>query len=262
MLSAATKRWKGDYRFLISNLLLKDFRVRYRNMSLGFGWSIASPLVMMGVLTFIFTKVMPPSPNTKNFGAIVLCGLIPFNFFSLGWITGTASLIDNSGIIKRTTFPREIVPIGTVLANSLHFAIQLCLLLVIVLLYGYRPNANWILLPVVAALEILFVCGLALMFSAFDVYVRDTRYVVESANTILFWLVPIFYDFSIIPAKYKDIYAWNPVAAVVMAFRNILLENKTPADTLLLKLAIGTGASLALGFFLFGRLKRRFYDYL
>ncbi len=262
MLSVATKRWKGDYRFLIGNLLLKDFRVRYRNMSLGFGWSIASPLVMMGVLTFIFTQVMPPSPHTKNFGVFVLSGLIPFNFFSLSWVTGTVSLIDNTGIIKRTTFPREIVPIGSVLANSMHFVIQLVLLIVIVLLYGYRPNLNWLLLPVVAGLEILFVCGLALMFSAFDVYVRDTRYVVESANTVLFWLVPIFYSSNIVPTKFVDIYNWNPIAAVVMAFRNILLENKTPADTLLIKLTIGTCASLAVGFFIFGRLKRRFYDYL
>src|SRR5260370_1262900 len=115
------------------------------------------------------------------------------------------------------------------MANCLHFAIQIALLLILVLASGYKPNVNWLLLPVIIALEIVFVCGLSLAFSALDVYVRDTRYVVESANTVLFWLVPIFYSFTIIPPQYLDVYYLNPIAAVVMAFRNILLEDKMPA---------------------------------
>lgn len=261
MASALTVRWAGDYGYLLSNLLLKDFRVRYRNMSLGFGWSVASPLVMMGVLTFIFTRVFPNGAQ-KNFPAFVLCGLVPFNFFSTSWVLGTISLIDNAGLIKRTTFPREIVPLTSVLANTLHFAIQLALLLALTIWSGYQPTWAWLWLPIVAAFEVIFVCGLALMFSAFDVLVRDTRYLVESANVLLFWMVPIFYDFNIIPANYVEVYRLNPVAAVVMAFRNILLEGRAPADSLMIRLAFVSLVFLGLGFLSFSTLKRRFYDYL
>ncbi len=260
MAPALTARWTGDFRFLIGNLLLKDFRVRYRNMSLGFGWSVASPLVMMGVLTFIFTKVMPN--KIEHFPAFVLCGLVPLNFFSLSWLTGTVSLIDNAGLIKRTTFPREIIPISSVLANCLHFAIQIVLLLILVMFSGYKPNIYWLFLPVIIGLEIVFACGMALAFSAFDVYVRDTRYVVESAITVLIWMVPIFYDSNIIPEQYRVVYHLNPIAAAVMAFRNILLENKMPAVSLVSKFALVSVLTCTAGLLIFRRLKLRFYDYL
>jgi lipopolysaccharide transport system permease protein len=260
MATALSSGWHGDYRFLLSNLLLRDFRVRYRNMSLGFGWSVASPLVMMGVLTFIFTKVFN-SPQ-KDFPAFVLCGLVPFNFFSISWVTGTVSLIENATLIKRMKFPREIIVISSVLANCLHFAIQISLLLLLVVISGYEPNASWFLLPVIAGFEVLFVCGLALAFAALDVYIRDMRYIVESANTILFWMVPVFYSFTIIPAKYVLFYRLDPVAAVVMAFRNILLDGHAPAESLMLQLAGVSLLTLVLGLAVFHRLRHRFYDYL
>jgi lipopolysaccharide transport system permease protein len=260
-MASMASSWSGEYRFLLSNLLLKDFRVRYRNMSLGFAWSVANPLVMMGVLTFIFTCIFT-NPTEQNFPVFVMCGLVPFNFFTIGWVTGTTSLVDNGNLIKRLRFPREVIPISTVLANVLHFAIQLALLLVGVVWLGPGVNVHWAWLPVVIAFEIIFVCGLALAFSAINVYVRDTRYVVESANTILFWLVPIFYSFTIIPEQYREVYLFNPVAAVVMAFRNILLDGRAPADTLLLKLAFSSLLMLVLGWTIFHRMKRRFYDYL
>jgi lipopolysaccharide transport system permease protein len=203
-----------------------------------------------------------PNTSSPHFPAFVLCGLVPFNFFSLSWLTGTVSLIENAGIIKRTKFPREIVPISSVLANCLHFAIQIGLLLILVVASGYMPNVNWLLLPVVIALEIVFVCGLALAFSALDVYIRDTRYIVESANTVLFWLVPIFYSFTIIPPQYLDVYYLNPIAAVVMAFRNILLEDKMPAFSLLTKLTLVSTSTFLIGLAIFRRLKLRFSDYL
>ena len=252
--------WRGDSLFLLENLVLKDFRIRYRNMSLGVLWSLLNPLVMMAVLTFVFTKLFP-NPN-KNFPAFLLCGLVPYSFFSLAWLTGTTSVVESASLIKRIPLPREIVPIASVLSNCLHLLIQVCLLLFTAVIFGNRISIQWLWLPLVWTLEIVFVCGLALVTSTINVYIRDTRYVVESANTILFWLVPIFYSFDAVPPKYAELYQLNPVAAMVMCLRSILLNAEAPHLATLVKLAAVSFSTLIVGFAVFRKGKRTFYEYI
>ena len=250
-----------NYGFLLANLVLRDFKIRYRNMSLGILWSLLNPLVLMGVLTFIFTKIFT-NTSIPNFHIAVLSGLVVFSFFSLSWQAGTISIYSNAMLIKRVPMPRELLPISTVLANSLHFLIQIGLLIALALWTGYRVNAYWLWLPIIFGLEMVFVCGLCLITSALDVYFRDIRYVVESANTVLFWLVPIFYSFQMVPAEYQPIYQYNPIAAVVLACRSIVMEARMPPESLLVKLTLVSFSFLVFGSLLFRRLKRNFADYL
>ena len=252
---------RNNFGFVLKNLITRDFKIRYRNMSLGVFWSLLNPLVMMAVLTFVFTKIFP-NPSVRSFHVTALSGLVVFNFFSLAWQSATVSIYGNVGLIKRVPLARELLPVATVLANSLHFVIQIGLLIVLALIAGYGVNVYWLLLPVIFALEIVFVCGLSLITSALDVYFRDVRYVVESTTTVLFWMVPIFYSFAMIPNEYRALFQFNPVAAVVMACREIILESRMPAESLLMKLTAVSLAFLGVGLMVFRRLKDNFADYL
>jgi ABC-type polysaccharide/polyol phosphate export permease len=188
--------------------------------------------------------------------------MVPYNFFSIAWISGTTSLVDNAGLIKRLQVPREIVPLAAVLSNCLHLLIQICLLLVLVFAFGYSVNRHWIWLPYVWAMEVIFVCGLSLITSALNVYVRDMRYLIESANTVLFWLVPIVYTPSALPWFYTQINNYNPLSALILSMRWILQDGVAPHGETMVKLTCASVSTFIFGLLLFQRLKRRFYDHL
>jgi ABC-type polysaccharide/polyol phosphate export permease len=255
------QKWKGDYLYLLQNLVLKDFRIRYRNMSLGILWSLINPLVMMGVLTFIFTYIYGKQ-QTPFYPVLILSGLVPFNFFTAAWLSGTTSIVVNAPLVKRVPVPREMVPIAAVISNCVHLVIQLALLLAMTLFFGLYPNRFWLWLLPLWVLYVVFVCGISLISSAVSVFIRDTQYVVESFNVVLFWLVPIFYPFDMIPDRFKLVYEVNPVAALVMAMRNILIDKRAPATTLIENMVIAAAVALGIGLVVFAKLKRSFYEYI
>jgi homopolymeric O-antigen transport system permease protein len=249
--------WRGDYFYLIENLIIKDFKIRYRNMSLGVFWSLLNPLVMMAVYYFIFTNIFTNNVQ-PDFAVFLLCGLVPYNFFTVAWLTGTTSIVDNAPLVKRVPVPREVIPITTVLSCCVHLVVQIALLLSIATYTGRGFNIHWLWLPVIWALEVVFVTGLALLSSSLNVFVRDTRYMVESANLVLIWLVPVFYPFSMIPDQYKLVYGLNPV----MSLRLIVYDAKPPVPATIWNLVAVSFTVLIIGLLVFRRMKPMFYEHI
>ena len=248
----------NDPWFVLSNLVMKDFKIRYRNMSLGIFWSLVNPLIMMGVLTFVFTFVF--SSDRPNFALFLLIGLLPYNFFSLAWSTGTESVVMNGALIKRVPFQRELVPISVVLGNAVHYLLQIALLLIAV---GVMRGVSWqwLWLPVIVALQVLFVCGMSLITSALNVYYRDMQYLVQAINMVLFWIIPIFYGFDQVDDSIAWLYEINPVAAVILITRRVLLYQIDPGMALA-KMAAVTIFTLWVGYVVFVRMEKDFSDYL
>ena len=191
-----------DMLFLLQNLILKDFRIRYRNMSLGVTWSVANPLVMMGILTFVFTRIY--RNPTSIISRCSCCARWYLSTFIISAsIAGTTSLLDNQSLVKRVPCPRAIFPIASVLSSSLHFLIQIALLMVLLLAFGHSINRYWLWLLPIWAMEIVFMCGFSLITAALDIYYRDIRYLVECSGLLMFWVVPIFYTLEMIPGHLR-----------------------------------------------------------
>jgi ABC-type polysaccharide/polyol phosphate export permease len=171
-------------------------------------------------------------------------------------------LLENQSLIKRVRCPRAIFPIAAVLSSSLHFLIQISLLIFLLLIFGHTVNRYWIWLLPIWTMEIVFMCGLCLITSALDIYYRDIRYLVECSGLVMFWMTPVFYSLEMIPQRYRMLYMMNPIAAVAVIDRQIMFAATAPSLGLLFQLSAVSLTVLAFGFALFTRLERDFADYL
>ena len=219
------------YRHALRSLVLKDFRVRYRNMSLGIFWSVLNPLIMLGVLVIVFSYIHPQR-QAHYFPVFLLLGLVPFNFFSLVIPTATSCIVDHANIIKKVHFPRAIIPLAVVLSQIIHLLMQLAILFMFILFFRVPLQASLIWLPVIYLVQLVFLLGAAYLLSALNVFYRDVLYLVQSCITVMFWFTPIFYALPMVrtnlpPALYH-LYILNPLAGCIDAGRRAVLEGRAP----------------------------------
>ena len=211
------------YRALIHSLVARELKARYRGSVLGFFWSFINPLLLLLVYTFIFAYVMPPPLGTDPYPLFMFCGLLPWTWFASSLMESSGVLISGGNLIKKVLFPAEVLPIVTVTANMVHFALALPIL--VFFLFWYKAPLTLPELacfPAVVAVQFLFTLGCALMLSALTVHFRDIRDILSNILTLWFFATPIIYNYKFAPPLAKRFLNFNPFAHLAISYQEIL----------------------------------------
>ncbi|MFZ4515481.1 MAG: ABC transporter permease [Acidimicrobiia bacterium] len=212
------------YRELLIGMIRKDLKVRYKNSFLGFLWTMVNPALYLLVFWLVFTKFLGSS--VPDFPLYFLSGLLVWNLFSNGLAGATGSVVGASGIVKKVYFPREILPLSAVGAALVHFFLQGIVLVLAFLIFQHQIDwVNlWALIPALLAL-LVFSAALGILFSAINVYMRDTQHLLELVLLAWFWMTPVVYAYMMVASKTVwviDIWKMNPVIPSVLTFQRVL----------------------------------------
>jgi ABC-type polysaccharide/polyol phosphate export permease len=255
-------------RELIWNLALRELRGRYKRSALGWFWSMLNPLFTMVIYTIVFSKILRATPppgypsGLDVFGLYLLCGLLPWNFFSTSVMTSIATLVSNGALIKKVYFPRETIVLGTILAGLVSLGIELGLLSVVLMLFGNLVIPWLPVLLLLVALLAVFATGVSLLLSSLNVLFRDVSHLWAIFAQAWFFVTPIVYPLDSVPSDLRPWIEANPMTVFVVQFRDVLYNLRFPAWDQTAFLAIVSIATLAFGWWVFRRLTPRFAEEL
>jgi lipopolysaccharide transport system permease protein len=247
------------YRELIRNLVFKDLKLKYRDSTFGFLWSLANPLLVISVYSFVFEHLI--RVGVERFPYFLMIGILAWNFFSQSLMMSTGAILDNGNLIRKVAVPMEVFPVATVLFNLAQYLLALVVLFPLAFVFfGVSPSWSWLAFFPILALHVLFTLGACFVVATATVFYRDIRHFTEILLMLLFWLTPIIYDIrSITPALQSVIYL-NPISFFILAYQNALYHNVFPSFAEIAILMGLTVLMLALGYALFVGLKTRFAE--
>lgn len=252
-------RWRARFD-LLSNLVRSELTARYKTTTLGILWFILNPILTMLILVIVFQRLI--RLDIENYPIFVLSALLPWTFFQMSLSHAATAIPRAAGLVKRVRVPRAFIPLSAVLASLVHFLISLVLLLVWMAVLGAPFTRHLLLLPVLIAVQLVFVSGAALLVSSLAVPYRDVEYALEPALRVLFYLTPTFYPLSYVPPRWLDWYLLNPMAGIVESYRQTILHGALPSPSVLLIAAATSLATLVLGIVAFRRLEPNFDDHV
>ncbi len=270
------------YRDLLRNLVVRDLKVRYRGSVLGFIWSLLNPILMMLIFWFVFTSIL--KNPTPHFPLFVLVALLSWTWCASTVSSCVGSIVGNGNLIKKVYFPRELLPLSTVISNGINFLLSLPTLLILIVYYlvanpqdygqvmeltdkskllltnPFNWNLLWI--PVLIVAQGLFLAGLGMFLAALNVYFRDTSVLVDVGLQAWFFLTPIIYDLSRVTGEGTSttqyLYWLNPMASIISSWRIILYNGGSPDPIFILRIIITAVVIFIAGYAFFARLSRSF----
>jgi len=245
--------------YLIVQLALKDFKIRYTHSVLGYAWSVLNPLIFSVIYYLVFSVFI--RFDVVNYPGYLLIGIVLWNFFSEGSSNGVGSLMARAGILSKVAMPRQIVVYAAILNALMTFAINLLVLVVLLRLVGIPLRSSALVFPVLLADLVILTLGVSLLLAPLHVRYHDVGYLWGVCVQIGFWLTPIIYLDTMIPERWRWLITYNPMARIVQYSRQSVIAGSWPDWAGVAKTSIAAGAVLLFGSLAFRRLQVRLVEY-
>lgn len=250
------------YRSLLWTLTARELKARYRGSALGYLWSLINPLLLLLVYSFVFGKVLGSRDSTVSpYGLFLVTGVMPWIWFQTSLMEGCNSLMANAGLIRKATFPAELLPLVPVLANLLQFVLALPIIgggFLLAKYWGYSPGGWSVLwLPLLILAMLPMISGLALALAALNTHFKDVKDILANLLTLLFFMTPILYTLDLVRKfpKILPVVEYNPFTPAILACQEALFFGRSPSVGLWLQLLVTSAVFWFAGCWLFDRLR-------
>ena len=256
MTTIREEMWK--FKGILFNFAISDLKIRYRNSILGIFWSLIEPLLMLGVLFFVFSTMF--KFEIENFPIYLLLGIICYNFFKNGTTFALNSLTNRSSLMTQIYFPRAIPGLSSGVTAAIMLLLELVVLGIFMVALEYTPPITILVLPLILALEFLLVLGMALPLSVLNVKFKDTEFIWMVVVHAGFFLTPIFYQFDMLPDYVQSVLQFSPVVQVVTMAHHVVLYGILPSVNSVLYAVGSTSIIVIIGYLIFRRYQVRIVE--
>jgi lipopolysaccharide transport system permease protein len=248
-----------DQRELLYYLALRDVSVRYKQTALGIVWAFLQPVLPAIVFTVFFGNLAKMPSEGIPYTLFSFAGLLPWTFFSSGVSQAATSLVNSTNLFTKVYFPRVFIPLASIVTAGFDALVSSSVLVALMLYFRVPPSPNVLFLPLVIAIAVAFTVGSSAFLSAFAIRYRDVRYIIPFMIQMLLFLCPVAYPASIVPEKWRMLWAINPMVAAVEGFRWSILGTPLDLRTMLVG-GITAALVLVLGVKYFQKVESTFAD--
>jgi lipopolysaccharide transport system permease protein len=247
---------------LIWSWTSRTIKSRYQQSVLGWFWAVIQPAASVAVFAIVFTLFVPVNTGGTPYVLFSFTAMVPWTFFAASVTDMASSIVQNMSLVTKIYFPREAIPIAVMLARLLDFGVASILIIFLIIFYKISPfPLGWMLIPLILVIQIALTLGLGLACSAVNVFYRDVDPLLKVVVQIWFYASPIIYPVSMVPPGLQTIYYLNPMAGIIEAYRDVIL-NQTLPGIYLIEAAIISFLALLGGYWFFKRVEFLFSDIL
>ena len=257
------------YKFLMGQLILRDFKIKYKRSVLGVVWSLLYPILMMSVMALVFSNMFRFQVEGTSYLVYLLTGIIMFQYFSEASNLAMTSVVFNFPLINKIYIPKYIFPLAKCLFVGINFVLSLIPWFLIIVLtqsglgnYPASINLYYLILPLIFLCLLLFTVGMGFFLSCVSVFLRDVFYIYGIVLTIWQYFTPIFYSIEIIPAKLQFLFEFNPLYQYLTATRSIVLYGQCPSALNLILCVAYAFIAMLVGCIVFKKNQDKFIYYI